>query len=99
MKTNMAYTMRHLWFNILLAGVVFLVLTSCGPNGNNTNTLPTPTSTVVRVNGFGVAANHVHSLIALPNHVLILATHYGIFHSADGGTTWQQTAAGPNQPM
>jgi len=99
MKTNMAYTMRHLWFNVLLAGVVFLLLTSCSLNGTTTNTLPTPTPAAMRVNGFGVAANHVHSLIALSNHVLVLATHYGIFHSADDGASWQQTAAGPNQLM
>lgn len=53
------------------------------------------------VNGFGSAANHVHSLVVLPdtNHTLILATHYGIFRSENHGATWQQTAAGTNQIM
>ena len=59
--------------------------------------LPPPTE--APVNGFGSAANHVHSLVALPNHVLLLATHYGIFRSADSGATWLKVAAGPNQLM
>jgi photosystem II stability/assembly factor-like uncharacterized protein len=53
----------------------------------------------VPVNGFGSAANHVHSLLALPNHVLVLATHYGIFRSEDSGATWKEVAAGHNQLM
>ncbi len=52
-----------------------------------------------RVNFFGTAANHVHSLIALPNHVLVLATHYGLFRSADGGPHWTLVTADPNQGM
>jgi photosystem II stability/assembly factor-like uncharacterized protein len=52
-----------------------------------------------RVNGFGSAANHVHSLLALPNNVLVLATHYGLFRSGDAGKTWSTVAAGSNQPM
>src|SRR5579883_2429957 len=57
------------------------------------------TPTPVAVNGFGSAENHVHSLLAQPNSVLVLATHYGIFRSVDGGANWQKVAAGPNQPM
>lgn len=53
----------------------------------------------VNVNFFGTAANHVHSLIALPNNVLVLATHYGLFRSADGGQHWALVAAGPDQGM
>lgn len=53
----------------------------------------------VNVNVFGTAANHTHSLIALPNNVLILATHFGLFRSADGGQHWALVAAGPDQGM
>lgn len=75
---------------------MLILLTSCSIAGN-TNIPPAPTA--VPVNGFGVASNHVHSLIVLPNHVLLLATHYGIFRSSDDGTTWQEVAGGDNQPM
>jgi photosystem II stability/assembly factor-like uncharacterized protein len=53
----------------------------------------------VPVNGFGIAANHVHSLLVLPSHALLLATHYGIYRSQDGGITWQQETSGPGQIM
>jgi photosystem II stability/assembly factor-like uncharacterized protein len=38
-------------------------------------------------------------MLALPNHVLILATHYGIYRSEDSGTSWKEVAAGTNQLM
>ncbi len=57
------------------------------------------TPTPVRVNGFGTAANHTHSLLALPDGVLLLATHYGLFRSVNDGETWQIVASGPNQQM
>jgi photosystem II stability/assembly factor-like uncharacterized protein len=50
-------------------------------------------------NGFGSAANHVHSLLALAPHVLLLATHYGLFRSSDGGRHWQEVAGGRGQIM
>lgn len=85
---------------------VFLLLiaflfTACGGDSTTISTTGTPAAapTEVPVNGFGTAANHVHSLVALPNHVLLLATHYGIFRSSDSGATWQKVAAGPNQLM
>ncbi len=76
---------------------ILTLLAACSP-GTSTNVPPTP-STSVPVNGFGSASNHVHSLIALPHHVLIMATHYGLFRSSDDGTTWQEVAGGNNQPM
>src|SRR5437660_4995223 len=82
---------------IFTLALVLLLVSACGPN--NTTTQPEATPTQAPVNGFGTAANHVHSLIALPNHVLVLATHYGIFRSEDDGATWKQVAAGPNQLM
>jgi photosystem II stability/assembly factor-like uncharacterized protein len=71
-----------------------LILAGCsGLAGGDTQSQP------MKVNFFGTAANHVHALIALPNHVLVLATHYGLFRSADGGQHWTLVAAGPTQGM
>ncbi len=81
----------------LLLGIIALLLVACG--GDTTGAQPTANPTVVQVNGFGTAANHVHSLAVLPPHVLVLATHYGLFRSQDGGTSWQEVAGGSNQPM
>jgi photosystem II stability/assembly factor-like uncharacterized protein len=50
-------------------------------------------------NGFGSAANHVHSLVALSPQLLLLATHYGLFRSTDGGEHWQEVAGGRGQIM
>ena len=89
------YRISSKWLISIALSLVFL-LSACGSD----NTAgPQSAPTAGPVNGFGVAANHVHSLIALPNHVLVLATHYGIFRSEDDGATWQEVAAGPNQPM
>jgi photosystem II stability/assembly factor-like uncharacterized protein len=76
--------------------VIALVLAACG--GGTTNQQQVE-PTEVPVNGFGVASNHVHSLLAFPPHVLVMATHYGFFRSEDDGATWKETAAGPGQPM
>lgn len=84
---------------LLLLGLVLLLLASCSLGGNPGDTQATPTPGEARVNGFGTAANHVHAILALPNHLLVLATHYGLFRSQDGGTTWQEVAGGPNQLM
>lgn len=78
-----------------VCSVVFL-LAACGSGSGNT---PTATPTPAKVNVFGTAANHTHSLLALPNGVLLLATHYGLFRSADAGKSWQTVAAGPHQLM
>src|SRR6266704_2346650 len=85
------------WLIIVTLALVLLLVSACGPN--NTTTQPAAASTQVPVNGFGSAANHVHSLLAFPKHVLVLATHYGIFRSEDSGATWKEVAAGPNQLM
>src|SRR6266702_2388151 len=85
------------WLTGFVMSLITLLLISCG--GSTTNTPPTPNPTLARVNGFGSAANHVHSLLAFPNHVLVLATHYGTFRSEDDGATWKEVAGGDNQLM
>lgn len=47
------------------------------------------------VNGFGAASNHGHALLALPDDSILLATHFGLYRSADSGRTW----SGPDQTM
>ncbi len=82
----------------LLLLVLALLLVACG-SGRTSGTPSTTSSTDVRVNGFGSATNHVHSLAALPTQVLVLATHYGIYRSQDSGTTWTQVMGGSGQLM
>ncbi len=81
---------------ILLCILALLVSACNSSNGEN------PRATVdggTRVNGFGSAANHVHSLLVFPNNVQVLATHYGLFRSNNAGRTWSTVAAGPDQLM
>ncbi len=80
---------------IVLSALSLLLAACSGLSGNT----PAPNPTQVPVNGFGIASNHVHSLLALPNHVLLLATHYGTFRSENSGKTWTQESGGPNQLM
>lgn len=79
-----------------IMALLLLLLSACNASGAAS---PAVTPTPVRVNGFGTAANHVHSLLALPNHVLLLATHYGIYRSTNDGASWQQETGGPGQLM
>ncbi len=92
-------------FSMLLYLIIpaMLLLASCSINSGD-NAAPNATATAaasltVPVNGFGVAENHVHSLMALPDHVVLLATHYGLFRSTDRGQTWTRVAGGPHQLM
>ncbi len=80
----------------IVPGLLALLLAACSTGGSG-GAAATPT--VTRVNGFGGANNHGHSLLAFPDNVLVLATHYGLFRSGDNGSTWNLVAAGPNQSM
>src|SRR5579875_2819723 len=84
---------RHSHFVIFsIMALLLLLLSACSASGVAS---PAVTPTPVRVNGFGTAANHVHSLLALPNHVILLATHYGIYRSTNDGASWHQETGGP----
>jgi len=84
------------WTTWAMLGIIALLLGACTSASGNA---PAPSPTQAPVNGFGVASNHVHSLMALPNHVLLLATHFGTFRSEDSGKTWTQESGGPKQLM
>jgi photosystem II stability/assembly factor-like uncharacterized protein len=77
----------------LIVAALALLLVGCNSEQN------TPDTSQVPVNGFGISSNHVHSLLIFPSHVVLLATHYGIYRSQNDGTTWQLVAGGPNQVM
>lgn len=82
-----------------LLALFVLLFVACDSTGTGSGNISQATPTAIPVNGFGTRANHVHSLLALPNHVLLLATHYGTYRSEDEGTTWTQVSDGSNQPM
>src|SRR5256885_17055359 len=82
---------------IFTLALVLLLVSACGPN--NTTTQPEATPTQAPVNGFGTATNHARSLLALPNHVLVLATQYGIFRSQGSGEALKEEAPRPHQLM
>jgi photosystem II stability/assembly factor-like uncharacterized protein len=51
--------------------------------------------------GYGGAKNHIHDLVALsgaPN-TLLVASHIGLYRTADGGKTWSEVAGGAGQLM
>jgi photosystem II stability/assembly factor-like uncharacterized protein len=83
----------------LILVVIALFLAACDSGNGDGNGQNTPGTTEAPVNGFGVSSNHVHSLVVLPSHVLLLATHYGIYRSQDDGATWQLVAGGSGQLM
>src|SRR5690242_19317735 len=81
----------------VLLGLIGSLLVACG--GDTSGVQATASPTIVQVNGFGTAENHVHSLEVFSPNVLMLATHYGLFRSQDGGKSWQEVAGGNNQFM
>lgn len=88
---------KQISWPLLILLALILWLSACGNSTDTSNQTATPTA--APVNGFGSALNHVHSILALPNHVLVLATHYGVYYSNTSGSTWQQTSGGPGQLM
>ncbi|GCF06595.1 sialidase family protein [Dictyobacter arantiisoli] len=89
-RRGIAVLARHSW---LLLCLLALLVSACG-SMDSTSQSPTTTA-APRVNGFGTAANHVHAMLALPDHTLVLATHYGLFRSIDDGKQW----SGPDKTL
>ncbi len=79
-----------------LAGILaltLLCLVGCGSSA--------APRTAASGTGPGGPQNHTHAVLALggvPN-TLLLATHVGLFRSADGGSTWREVAGGDGQVM
>lgn len=50
---------------------------------------------------YGGAQNHVHDMLALRGaaHTVLLATHYGLYRTADSGGSWTEVAGGSGQQM
>lgn len=96
-RTTEIYLRSRKWG--LACTALCLVVLFCSACNSTTGTDASATPTPERVNGFGTKSNHTHSLLVLPNGPLLVATHYGIFRSADSGKTWKIVAAGPNQLM
>src|SRR5262245_8758553 len=93
------FTIKRFSFCLTAVMLAICLLSACSLPGGSGGTPSTDAQDQVRVNGFGTAANHVHSLVALPDKVLLLATHYGLFRSQDDGANWTQVAGGSNQLM
>ncbi len=93
---NGKWSMHAFLLPICLFTVLFSACSSSVGSSSNTSS---DNPTQERVNGFGTAQNHVHSFLSFSGNVLVLATHYGLFRSADGGVKWTMTAAGPGQLM
>jgi hypothetical protein len=89
--------MKYIKSSLILVAIALLLVGCSG--GNNGGGQSTPDTSQVPVNGFGVSSNHVHSLVELSPHVLLLATHYGIYRSQNDGKTWLMVTGGPNQFM
>ncbi len=89
---------KESFYSLALAFCLLAILCSSCDSSNTTDTTP-QNPPQQRVNGFGTAQNHVHSFLSFPSNVLVLATHYGLFRSTDGGASWKVTAAGPGQLM
>src|SRR5690348_8212291 len=68
-KTRKTAWLSWLHVPVFLLLIAFL-LSACGQDSTNPSSSTTAVPTQVPVNGFGTAANHVHSLVAFPNHVL-----------------------------
>ncbi|GCE17865.1 hypothetical protein KDK_16650 [Dictyobacter kobayashii] len=85
---------RLLYFPVQVVCVLaLLVLSACSGLGNSAQQTATPAAQ--KVNVFGTAANHAHAMLALPNNILLVATHYGLYRSTDAGKSW----SGPNQGL
>src|SRR5215468_925937 len=64
---------------------LLLVLVGCGSSSDS----------------YGGDKNHIHDLLALSGapKTLLVASHIGLYRTADGGKTWSEVAGGAGQLM
>ncbi len=84
---------RFVHFVHLLSALVLVLtmsaLPGCGaPGGSSDSAAP-------------AALNHTHDLLILRDdpRTVLLATHYALYRSTDGGAQWRAVAGEPDQPM
>jgi photosystem II stability/assembly factor-like uncharacterized protein len=59
-------------------------------------------SSATSTNGaYGGPSNHLHDMLALQgvSNTVLLASHFGIYRTDDGGKTWKQITGNAGQPM
>jgi photosystem II stability/assembly factor-like uncharacterized protein len=75
---------------VALVALAAVILTGCGSSSTS------PASTA-----YGGPANHLHDMLALhgATNTVLLATHFGIYRTSDGGKTWKSVSGNPGQEM
>lgn len=70
----------------LLVALLLAILSACSQSS-------TPADT------FGGPQNHLHDILALDGvpHTILVASHYGLYHSSDDGQRWTTVAGTPGQ--
>ncbi len=70
----------------LLVALLLIILSACSQSTTTTDP-------------YGGAQNHLHDLLALSGvpHTILVASHYGLYHSSDDGHHWTTVAGIPGQ--
>ena len=89
---------RNIYLPFILLCLLALFVSACDSSDGGGSAQQTAYGGT-RINGFGSAANHVHGLLVLSNDVQVLATHYGLFRTANAGKSWTAVGGLANLPM
>jgi hypothetical protein len=79
---------RRVWLVAALIALVALLGALAGCGGSSADS-------------YGGAKNHIHDLVALSDapNTLLVASHIGLYRTADAGKTWSEVAGGAGQLM
>jgi photosystem II stability/assembly factor-like uncharacterized protein len=77
----------QVWHRVALLLLVATLLAGCSGSAS--------------ADAYGGPQNHIHDMLALRGapHTVLLATHYGLYRTTNGGHTWADVAGGPGQQM